>query len=75
MRRFVKGVDREQSTLFPECLEDWICEDNPVFTRPRPQPVISQNKSRTAASPDLILAGPFGEVPQSVIGRPQSFAR
>ena len=30
MRRFVEGVDREQSTLFPEYLEDWICEDNPV---------------------------------------------
>jgi transposase len=23
-------MDRGQSTLFPECLEDWICEDNPV---------------------------------------------
>jgi transposase len=23
-------VDREQSTLFPECVEDWIGEDNPV---------------------------------------------
>jgi transposase len=30
MRRFVEGVDRGQSTLFPEYLEDWICEDNPV---------------------------------------------
>ena len=30
MKRFVEGVDRGQSTLFPECLEDWICEDNPV---------------------------------------------
>jgi transposase len=30
MKRFVEGTDREQSTLFPECLEDWICEDNPV---------------------------------------------
>src|SRR5690242_7601500 len=30
MRRFVEGVDRGQSTLFPECLEDWIIEDNPV---------------------------------------------
>ena len=29
MRRFVEGTDRGQSTLFPECLEDWICEDNP----------------------------------------------
>jgi transposase len=32
MRRFVEGVDRSQSTLFPECLEDWIYEDNPVRT-------------------------------------------
>jgi transposase len=30
MKRFVEGVDRGQSTLFPECLEDWIVEDNPV---------------------------------------------
>ena len=30
MKRFVDGVDRGQSTLFPECLEEWINEDNPV---------------------------------------------
>jgi transposase len=30
MKRFVEGVDREQATLFPEYLEDWIDEDNPV---------------------------------------------
>jgi transposase len=30
MRRFIEGADRQQSTLFPEYLEDWICEDNPV---------------------------------------------
>src|SRR6202163_1713626 len=30
MRRFVEGTDRGQSTLFPECLEDWIDGDNPV---------------------------------------------
>jgi transposase len=30
MKRFVDGVDRGQATLFPECLEDWINEDNPV---------------------------------------------
>src|SRR5215467_5117169 len=30
MKRFVEEVDRGQSTLFPECLEDWIIEDNPV---------------------------------------------
>ena len=30
MKRFVEGTDRGQGTLFPECLEDWIGEDNPV---------------------------------------------
>ena len=30
MKRFVEGVDRGQSTLFPECLEDRIVGDNPV---------------------------------------------
>jgi transposase len=30
MKRFVAGMDRGQSTLFPECLEDWIDEENPV---------------------------------------------
>jgi hypothetical protein len=30
MKSFVEGIDRGQSTLFPECLEDWICNDNPV---------------------------------------------
>jgi transposase len=30
MKRFVEGVDRGQSTLLPECLDDWISEDNPV---------------------------------------------
>ena len=30
MRRFVEGMDRSQSTMFPEYLEDWIADDNPV---------------------------------------------
>jgi transposase len=30
MKRFVEGVDRGQSTLFPECLDDWIGEESPV---------------------------------------------
>jgi transposase len=30
MRRFVEGVDRSQTSLFPESLDDWISEDNPV---------------------------------------------
>ena len=30
MKRFIEGIDRSQATLFPEYLEDWIDEDNPV---------------------------------------------
>ena len=30
MGRFVEGANRSQTTLFPECLDDWIDEDNPV---------------------------------------------
>lgn len=30
MSGFIEGADRQQSTLFPERLEDWIDEDHPV---------------------------------------------
>ena len=30
MKRFIEGTDRKQNALFPECLEDWIDDDNPV---------------------------------------------
>ena len=30
MKRFVEGADRGQWTLLPECLDDWIDEENPV---------------------------------------------
>ncbi len=30
MKRFVEGLERSQSSLFPERLEDWIGDDNPV---------------------------------------------
>ena len=30
MKRFIEGVDRSQSTLFPDRLEDWIGDDNAV---------------------------------------------
>jgi transposase len=30
MKRFIEGEDRSQSTLFPEVLDDYIAEDNPV---------------------------------------------
>ena len=30
MKRFIEGTSRDQGTLFPECLDDWVDEDNPV---------------------------------------------
>jgi transposase len=30
MKRFVEGSDRSQMTLLPECLDDWIDDNNPV---------------------------------------------
>jgi transposase len=30
MKRFIEGENRNQSTLLPECLDDYIAEDNPV---------------------------------------------
>jgi transposase len=58
MKRFVEGVDRGQSTLFPECLDDWIIEDNPVR-------VIDVFVDEL----DLVDLG-FGGVAPSVTGRP-----
>src|SRR5258707_9467627 len=30
MKRFIEGEDRSQSTLLPECLDDYVADDNPV---------------------------------------------
>lgn len=30
MKRFIEGEDRQQVTLLPECLDDYIGEDNPI---------------------------------------------
>src|SRR3954452_854331 len=30
MKCFVQGADRQQTTLLPECLDDWVGESNPV---------------------------------------------
>src|ERR671913_2167909 len=31
MKRFVEGEDRRQATLLPDCLDDYVTEDNPVW--------------------------------------------
>src|SRR2546423_12086413 len=58
MKRFVEGADRSQITLFPECLEDWIDDDNPVG-------VIDVVDDEL----DLAVLG-FTGVDQKVTGRP-----
>lgn len=30
MKRFIEGMNRNQATLLPECVEDYVAEDNPV---------------------------------------------
>jgi transposase len=30
MKRFVQGQSRTQTTLLPDCLDDYVSEDNPV---------------------------------------------
>ena len=30
MKRYIEGADRNQSTLLPACLEDFVSDDNPV---------------------------------------------
>ena len=30
MKRFIEGEDRDQGTLLPELLDDYVAEDNPV---------------------------------------------
>jgi transposase len=58
MKRFVEGIDRGQSTLFPECLADWIDENNPV-----------QVIDVFVDELDLAALG-FGGVAPEVTGRP-----
>jgi hypothetical protein len=60
MTRFVVGDDRSQSTLFPERLEDYLAEDNPV----RPIDVFVDEL-------DLARLG-FGGVEPEATGRPAS---
>ena len=30
MKRFIEGTDRSQTILLPECLDDYVSDDNPV---------------------------------------------
>ncbi len=59
MKRFIEGPDRSQVTLLPECLDDFVAEDNPV----RVVNVFVDNL-------DLVALGFAGADPAST-GRPE----
>jgi hypothetical protein len=58
MRRFVEGADRGQTTLFPECLEDWIGADITVRVIDVSLPIVAQRatlrRSSAAFCDDLL---------------------
>ena len=63
MKRLVEAADRGQSTLFPECLEDWIGEDNPVrVILDRVEPVASPAMS---TSPPQVGHGGLMALPET----------
>jgi hypothetical protein len=35
MQGFVQGADRQQTTLLPECIDDWIDESNSIRAQGR----------------------------------------
>ncbi|MCU7833017.1 MAG: hypothetical protein KZQ56_10575, partial [gamma proteobacterium symbiont of Lucinoma myriamae] len=50
MRGFVEGDSRKQSTLLPDCLDDYIAEENPV----RVIDVFLDPKKRSSPCNDII---------------------
>jgi transposase len=70
MKRIIEGVDRSQTTLFPERLEDWVGEDNPVrvidaFVDELDLGVLGFDRvvPRWTGRPDLAVSGAFQPPP------------
>src|SRR5919198_907782 len=59
MKRFVEGEDRRQATLLPDCLDDYVSQDNPV-------------RVVEAFVAELDLAAFFAGVVPEATGRPAS---
>ena len=41
MARFIEGKDRRQTLLLPECLDDYVTQDNPVRRSRRISPAMA----------------------------------
>ena len=63
MKRFVEGEDRRQTVLLPDCIEDYVSEENPVRV-----------VEAFVAALDLAELGFEGVVPERT-GRPGSILR
>ena len=63
MKRFIEGAERHQSTLLPECLDDWVDEDNPV------RAVDAFVDALTGPPLDLLALG-FSGIEPAATGRP-----
>ena len=48
---FLQGADRQQTMLFPKCLDDWVDESNPVRA-------VDVSQTLTAAVRAADIAGP-----------------
>jgi hypothetical protein len=59
MAGFIQGVDRGQSTLLPECLEDWADESNPVRVIDAAQERLDRNPNAMRTRRETV-EHPFG---------------
>ena len=57
MKRFLVGADRGQSTLLPECLDEWIDESNPVRAGSAGGPGTFVCATRGRSGPHQIVRG------------------
>ena len=63
MKRFVEGQDRSQLLLLPDCLDDYVGEDNPV-----------RIVDAFIDELDLVVLGFAGVIPEAT-GRPPTIPR
>ena len=59
MKRFVAGADRSQSTLLPECLDDFIDESSPVRAIDAFVDALTAYRSRGANPHAISVIGPI----------------
>ena len=74
MKRFIEGEHRNQVTLLPECLDDYIGEDNPVRGSPLRSLTRATRQSTPLASAYAPQTRPISAFPHN-LGQIRSFLR